>query len=241
MKVYVYDKVTKEYIGTVEAYIDSVASRRVGHDVYLMPSYTTELVPPEANHGEVAIFQNKEWKVVPDFRGQTVYNYNTRESVVWNEIGPLPKGFTSKAIERLEDVKDNYIQIMKNNLGRCLYDTKINIPSTELYFNYGSVERLKREQSTGILMSRDDNNKIYMLTRQEYDVIINYLIVFGQYLYIQKWLVENNIKKCENVEILKTYKDKLDFRVDQKQINNLVKMTPGERKAYFVRMVEKIK
>lgn len=34
MKVYVYDKVTKEYIGTVEAYIDSVASRRVGHDVY---------------------------------------------------------------------------------------------------------------------------------------------------------------------------------------------------------------
>ena len=90
-------------------------------------------------------------------------------------------------------------------------------------------------------MSTDDNNKIYSLTRQEYDAIINYMVIYGQYLYLQKWIVESIIKKCNDIEILKTHKDKLDFKVNPKQINNLVKMTPEKRQEYFTQMANNIK
>ena len=113
--------------------------------------------------------------------------------------------------------------------------------TTELYFSYESVGRLKNERDLAIQMSRDDNNKIYSLTRQEYDAIINYMVIYGQYLYLQKWIVESIIKKCNDIEILKTHKDKLDFKVNPKQINNLVKMTPEKRQEYFTQMANNIK
>lgn len=241
MKVYMYDKVTKEYIGTTIAYKDKVASIKKRQDIFLIPAYTTDIEPPETGENEVAIFYDNCWKVVPDYRNKTIYNINTREKTVCDTIGELPKGYTLKLVERLEDIKDEYLTIMKNSFIDCVEVVKLKIPSTELYFTYNSVERLKKEQSTGIVMSRDDNNKIYMLTRQEYDVIINYLVVFGQYMYLQKWALENTIKKCSDIEVLKTYKDKLNIRVDQRQINNLVKMNPEERKAYFVRIADNIK
>lgn len=241
MKVYKYDKVTKEYTGTNIAYLDKVASRRAGREIYIMPAYTTTIQPPEAKEGEVAIFVNDEWKVVPDFRGRIVYDLNTRKGAIWEQIGKLPKGFAVNLPERLEDVKTMYLKTMKTNFDVCLTNTKLKVPGTELYFSYKSVERLKNEQATGVTMSRDDNNKIYMLTRQEYDVIINYLVIYGQYMYLQKWTVENVLKKCQDLDLLKTHQNKLEFRVDQKQINNLVKLTPDKRKEYFIRMADNIK
>ena len=241
MKVYKFDKLTKEYKGIVEAFKDTVSSMRAGKDIYVLPAYTTKIAPPKVKEGEIAVFTGEEWKIVANFRGQMVYNLNTREGKVWDQLGPLPKGFSTKLPERIEDVRINYLQTMKTNFDVCLTNTKLKIPSTELYFNYNSVERLKNEQNIGIQMSRDDSNKIYMLTRQEYDVIINYLVVYGQYMYLQKWILENAIKKCESLEILKTYSNKLDFKVDQKQINNLVKLSPDKRKEYFNRMASAIK
>lgn len=236
-----FDKVTKEYTGTTVAYLNKVASRKAGKDIYFMPAYTTELIPPKCAENEVAIFERGQWNIVPDFRGVAVYNLNTRESIIWKEIGKLPKGYTTKVIERIEDVKNELLFNMKNNFNKCLTETKLQVPSTELYFTYGSVERLKKEQLNNIQISRDDNNKIYALTRAEYDVVLNYLNIFGQYMYLQKWALENNIKKCESVELLKTFQNRLDFRVDQRQINNLVRMTPDKRKEYFKRLADNIK
>jgi len=90
-------------------------------------------------------------------------------------------------------------------------------------------------------MSRDDNNKIYSLTRQEYDAIINYMVIYGQYMYLQKWAVENLIKKCTDVELLKTYKQKLEFEVDPKFINKIAKMSVDGRKEFFSQMANNIK
>jgi hypothetical protein len=182
-----------------------------------------------------------EWKVVKDYRGYTVYNVATREGKVWTEVGELPKEYAFKLPERLDELKSIYLKTMKSNFNVCMSQTKINIPSTDLYFAYTSLERLKNEQALGLQMSRDDNNKIYSLTRQEYDAIINYMVIYGQYMYLQKWAVENLIKKCTDVELLKTYKPKLEFEVDPKFINKIAKMSVDGRKEFFSQMANNIK
>ena len=203
MFVYKYDAITNEYIESMTAIVDKVASRRAGKQIYFIPAFATLVKPPKTKAGEVAIFNNGKWKI--------------------------------------EDVKTLYLQTMKTNFNVYLKSNKMQIPSTDLYFSYTSVERLQNERELAIQMSRDDNNKIYSLTRQEYDDIINYMVIYGQYLYLQKWTVESIIKKCNNIEILKTHKDKLDFKVNPKQINNLVKMTPEKRQEYFTQMANNIK
>lgn len=241
MKVYKYDKITKEYRGVTEAFIDKVSSIKKGKKIFIMPAYTTDIEPPMIEEGNVAIFAGDKWKILPDFRGKFIYNVGTREKKIWDKIGPLPKGYATELPERIEDLKTLYLQTMKMNFDVFISNTKLKIPSTELVFSYNSIERIKKEQSINVLMSRDDNNNVYMLTRQEYDVIINYLVVYGQFMYLQKWIIESAIKRCDDIEILKTYANKLNFKVDQKQINNLVKLTPDKRKEYFVHMADNIK
>ena len=241
MLVYRYDGRTREYIGTDTAYLDPVATRKAGEKVYAFPACTTDIKPPRTQKGEVAVFEKGEWKVVKDYRGYTVYNVATREGKVWTEVGELPKEYAFKLPERLDELKSTYLKTMKSNFNVCMSQTKINIPSTDLYFAYTSLERLKNEQALGLQMSRDDNNKIYSLTRQEYDAIINYMVIYGQYMYLQKWAVENLIKKCTDVELLKTYKQKLEFEVDPKFINKIAKMSVDGRKEFFSQMANNIK
>lgn len=241
MFVYKYDAITNEYIEPMTAMVDKVASRKAGKQIYFIPAFATLVEPPKTKAGEIAVFSNGKWQVEEDHRGETVYSLDTREAQTWSKIGKLPRGIVTKLTERLEDVKTLYLQTMKTNFDVYLKSNKMQIPSTELYFSYESVERLKNERDLAIQMSRDDNNKIYSLTRQEYDAIINYMVIYGQYLYLQKWIVESIIKKCNDIEILKTHKDKLDFKVNPKQINNLVKMTPEKRQEYFTQMANNIK
>lgn len=241
MYIYKYDSYTKEYIETMNAIEDKVATKKAGKPIYFTPAYTTFEKPPKVNKGEVAIFKNGKWVVEEDHRGETIYNLATREGKNWTEIGKLPKGYVTRLPERLEELKDFYLKTMKTNFDVCLTNTKVQIPSTDLYFAYTSLERLQNERATGIQMSRDDNNKIYSLTRQEYDVIINYMVTYGQYMYLQKWTIENILKKCADVELLKTHKDQLNFKVNPKQINNLAKLSPEKRKEYFMSMANNIK
>lgn len=241
MLVYEYDKKTKEYIGTNTAYVDPVASEKAKKKIYALPIYTTEIKPPKTGKGEVAVFNNGKWSIEKDYRGLVVYNINTREAVRWATIGELPKEYATNLPERIEDIKTIYLQTMKSNFNTCMTRSKVNIPATELYFAYASVERLKNEQTLGIQMSRDDNNKVYSLTRQEYDAIINYMVIYGQYMYLQKWIVESMIRNCDDLDLLKTYKNKLDFTVDQKFINKIAKMSVGDRKEYFTQMANNIK
>lgn len=241
MLVYEYDKRTKEYIGTNTAYIDPVATKKAGEKKYALPAYTTMEIPPRTQKGQAAVFENGKWKIVKDLRGLTVYNVSTRERLVWTELGELPKEYSTYLPERLEDLKAMYLLTMKSNFNTCMSTTKIQIPSTELYFSYNSLERLKKEQNVGIQMSRDDNNKIYSLTRQEYDAIINYMVIYGQYMYLQKWIVESMITTCTDLDMLKSYKPKLEFEVDAKFINQIAKMSADKRKAYFEQMANNIK
>ena len=115
MFVYKYDAITNEYIESMTAIVDKVASRRAGKQIYFIPAFATLVKPPKTKAGEVAIFNNGKWKIEEDHRGETVYSLDTREAQTWSKIGKLPRGIVTKLTERLEDVKTLYLQTMKTN------------------------------------------------------------------------------------------------------------------------------
>lgn len=230
-----------EFVGTVEVQKDYVASRRLGRDVYAIPTNATMEEPLQPKEGYAIVFNEDKWEYVKDYRGQMVFNLATREGLIWEKIGELPKGYGFNLPERLEDLKDTYLKTMKTNFDVYLSKTKITVPVQNLCFTYSSLERLQNEQATGILMSRDDNNTIYTMTQDEYATVIKFLVVYGQHMYLQKWLIENALKKCTDLELLKTYKKSLEFKADMKQLDNIMKLPEDKLQAYFKRLADSIK
>ena len=242
MKAYNYDRITKEYIGSETIYLDQVATMREGKEIYLYPAFSTSVEPPKTNKNEVAVWNGAQWEVKEDYRGLTIYNTETRESMVCREIGSLPKGYSLKLKPSLAEKKADYILTLKTNFTRYMNSTKITIPDLDLSFLYTSLENIKQEKDLKLAVSRDDNNKIYTnLTSEQYDVIIGYLLTFGQLVYLYKWNMENTINKCKNMEILEGLRDKLTVKIDMSQLTNLMNMPEEKRNSYFTREAKKIK
>ena len=242
--VYNYDKDTKEFIGANTAFLDKVATRKAGVNKYLLPSYATFIAPPKTEIGEVAIFdmEKEKWNVVKDYRGRMVFNIETRQGVIWDKLGAIPAGYTTELKPSLSELKAKYLSTLKINFNKYLKETKITIPKLELVFTYGSLNDLIAEKDMNLAVSRDVNNMIYTgLTNEQYCYIIDYLTTFGQIAYLNKWSVENIINKCEDVDLLRTYKNKLEVKVDIKHLDNLMKLDEEKRKDYFIRNANNIK
>lgn len=243
MKVYNYDRRTKEYIGSENAYLDKAATLREGKEIYLLPAFATFVSPPDKKEkNQVFVWNGRKWEIKEDYRGQVIYNINTREGKVCTEIGPLPTEYVLNLKPSVAEIQNNYLNILKANFNQYLKETKITIPNLNLVFNYLSLPNIKNEKELGLIASRDDNNQIYTnLTDEQYNGIIDYLTTFGQLVYIYKWNVENSIKKCNNIELLEGLKDKLTIKIDMKHLNNLMKMPADKRKEYIARNANNIK
>ena len=68
-----------------------------GKPNYLRPANATELAPPSAAAGEVAVFTGTAWNLAEDYRGLTVYDTQTGAPRVVAAIGPVPEGHTATA------------------------------------------------------------------------------------------------------------------------------------------------
>ena len=67
MQIYNYDPTTREYLGKGLA-----DESPLEPGVYLIPANATATPAPALNHGEAAIFDGDNWRVVPDYRGRSV-------------------------------------------------------------------------------------------------------------------------------------------------------------------------
>jgi len=117
MKIYNYDKDTKEYIGASEADLDPEETKVQGKNIYLIPAYATDVKPPKTGKAEVAIY-DEGWKKVPDYRGLYMVNmYMIPEKVT--KIGELEEGYaiiTEEQIALLEEKGTNYFIIEDGSL-----------------------------------------------------------------------------------------------------------------------------
>lgn len=61
-KAYKYDSVSKKYIGEVNCQIDPIASRKAGHDVWLMPANATDVASLEPKEGFDVVWNGTAWE-----------------------------------------------------------------------------------------------------------------------------------------------------------------------------------
>lgn len=84
MKIYNYHPDTHEYLSSAHADVDPLDP-----DNHLIPAHATSVAVPIIKNGEAAIFSEatQTWSVVPDFRGQTLYDQTTGDAVVIEDLG----------------------------------------------------------------------------------------------------------------------------------------------------------
>lgn len=61
----------------------------------LIPANATDIAPPDATDGKVAVFENGEWRMVEDYRQQMIYDITDyTQSKVVTDLGAVPEGWT---------------------------------------------------------------------------------------------------------------------------------------------------
>lgn len=66
--------------------------------VWLYAANSYRVDPPEYREGHVAVInaEGNGWNYVEDYRGKIVYNTETKETLQWGALGPLPEGYTDQ-------------------------------------------------------------------------------------------------------------------------------------------------
>ena len=90
--IYNLSSSTNEFIGQGDGFIPANTG---------LPAYSTDIEPPLAKDGFVAVFdyESEKWSLVEDHRGKTVYDIHTGEAVTINQLGKLPDDVVSVAPE----------------------------------------------------------------------------------------------------------------------------------------------
>lgn len=95
MDYHSYDKTTGEYLGTRAARVDPEEKSK-----FLIPASSTTEELPVTGDNEAAVFQDSEWSVVADYRGQEFYDESgirvvitdlgVQPAEIWTEEEPAP-------------------------------------------------------------------------------------------------------------------------------------------------------
>ena len=94
MNLYNYSAETAEFVGTSPAALDPLESQAQGQDVFLIPANSTAIQPPAVGGNQVAVWSGSAWSLAEDYRGQTIYETSSGQSVVVSDIGALPEGWS---------------------------------------------------------------------------------------------------------------------------------------------------
>ncbi|HCB1867258.1 TPA: tail fiber assembly protein [Citrobacter freundii] len=90
--IYNLSSATNEFIGKGDGYIPANTG---------LPAYSTDIAPPSAKAGFVAVFNygSEKWSLVEDHRGKIVYDIQTGKATTIDQLGKLPDDVVSVAPE----------------------------------------------------------------------------------------------------------------------------------------------
>ena len=90
--IYNLSSSTNEFIGQGDGFIPANTG---------LPAYSTDIEPPLAKDGFVAVFdfESEKWSFVEDHRGTTVYDIHTGDAITINQLGKLHDDVVSVAPE----------------------------------------------------------------------------------------------------------------------------------------------
>lgn len=111
MKIYNYDPITFEYLGSQNADLDPQETKDQGKDVYLIPANSTTKKPPAHKEDKARIWQETEWQYVADYRAYYKVNSSLNVEDI-TELGELPEGYllvTKELGDLIKENPDDYI------------------------------------------------------------------------------------------------------------------------------------
>jgi len=105
MKVYSYNRITKEFENEGEAFVEPLGGTA------LCPAHATFIKPEQPKEGHVRVFKDESWIEVIDHRGP-VYDIESGVERPWKELGPLPPNMTLKVpkpYDRWNEEKNEWV------------------------------------------------------------------------------------------------------------------------------------
>lgn len=156
MKVYFYDKETKEFTAEAEARKDPRASERLGKDVWLLPANATFDVPPVKESGKAVVFDNG-WKQIADNRGKDIIKTDGTVVVV-NYLGDLKDGDKLISAQEKAGLEDGSLIYKGGNIisKPALTDDEIAATRQALYESTSDPLFASYQQGVGTLQSYID-------------------------------------------------------------------------------------
>ena len=207
MKIYIYDKSTKEFIRETNAYLDLEKSRELGDYVYIIPENCTTEKPPKLQKNEQCIF-NEEWIIVKDYRNQKFYDTKNNKTVIIHELGDVPKHFiklnSDEFKKYLKGIDPNTIRNNLKQLIEELYQESLQkfILFGKYYFTLAQLagyEKLSKEIESDIRNWQEEIKNIDIQIAKSIDVDEKNNLKLQQLeLY----------KKIDNIQIELTVKNK---------------------------------
>lgn len=211
MIFYGYDKKTKEYTGTQKGFIDPLETKKQGKNVYLVPANATDKKPLEAKKNQAVIFNGSEWEIVSDYRNKTYYIGTEQHEM--KELGDLPKGATfepvepEKTLEELKEKKLDELTAAGHQFDNQLVNENMIINSS-LGFK-ANADLRSQNNINGLIAANkepvayvDSQNVAHSLTLSQLNILLQEIILCGQYLYQQKWAYRAQINACTTKEEL---------------------------------------
>lgn len=115
MDIYNYSQDTHEYLDSMPADLDPMATKREGKDVYLVPAYATLKKPPKTGQYKISCFEDNTWIVKDDYRNE--YACDPAMNVIFiTQIGPLPDNYIRITQKQAETIaKDSLYSIIVDN------------------------------------------------------------------------------------------------------------------------------
>lgn len=222
MKLYVYDKDTKELVGTIEAQLDPLKSAKLKKEVYLIPPYTTPFPPLEVKEGEVNIFDEEKgyWKVIKDNRGVEIFD-KKGNSIIWEELKEIPSGYSKTRPFIVQ--KEKAVLTNKTNIA---YENAQNEEVTIGNFVGAISERIHMEGLKQFIGENEFGNydspdgTSVILTRADVDYISKYLYIRSLLLSLRKNEIIKEIKAAKSKKQLEKVEINFDVLKETKKLAN---------------------
>lgn len=222
MKVYKIDE-SGNYIGVHEC------QKCPETGGWLYPSNYTEIEPPEVNEFQVVKFQSGKWKISETNIGKTIYSKENAQQKIC-ESEDIPEDFTllepikdypnkwkaDKWIVDIEKYKEFKLQEIASSFNNELSNGKFFSEALQIDVDCRRTGLKNDLQNVEGLIADFDN----LLPEEKYYVGLNQItteqftltqlealklemVQYGRQLYKKKWLLENQIKNTDDLEILK--------------------------------------
>lgn len=241
IKVYLYDKETKEYKGTMDVY-------KV-RGVYPKPMYSTE-IPPDLNllqANQTYIFNESlnQWQIVTDYRGKKLYHKQTKEEFIITEINktifdypdyteqnpaslnvPLDLLFFNETNNQWDYDISKCIDYIKQNIN-IIRVTKINEPIIYNSITYdagqkdienilNAIDGMQMNNETTIAW-RDYNDNYQTLTLDDLQNIYNLFLLRKSNIYQASFILKDSLPTKTKNEIVNL----LDINNLETEFNNI--------------------